>query len=364
MSNRFLAGVDIGGTKTAVVLSIEPPHTLARIAFATSPEKGPAFAIECIVASLNEILSSQGLTPADLAGIGISCGGPLDPVRGIIQSPPNLSTWKDIPICRILEAVFRTPCYLENDANAGALAETHFGAGHGAKNLVFLTMGTGLGAGLILSGELQRGASHAAGEIGHVRLTQSGPHGHGKVGSVEGWASGGGMAQVAKMYVTAALARGESTALTGDTGGIPNTITAREVAKAARGGDAVAIVIVRRVGEKLGEAISILIDVINPECIVVGGLALRFGEALLGPAREIVEREALRGSAESCRIVAAGLGERIGDVAALCVAIQGLAHAGPPQQTSTLLREGDRPAAVFTERKAEQAASIEPEIVA
>jgi hypothetical protein len=123
VSNRFLAGVDIGGTKTAVVLSIEPPHTMARLAFATSPEKGPAFTIKRIVASLNEILSSQGFTPADLAGIGVSCGGPLDPVRGVIQSPPNLPTWKDIPICRILEAEFQTPCYLENDANAGALAE-------------------------------------------------------------------------------------------------------------------------------------------------------------------------------------------------------------------------------------------------
>jgi glucokinase len=335
---------------------------MARLAFATSPEKGPAFTIKRIVASLNEILSSQGFTPADLAGIGVSCGGPLDPVRGVIQSPPNLPTWKDIPICRVLEAEFQTPCYLENDANAGALAEAHFGAGRGANNLIFLTMGTGLGAGLILSGELQRGASHAAGEIGHVRLTRSGPQGYGKVGSVEGWASGGGMAQVARMYVRSALARGESTTLAGSAGEIPNAITARDVAEAAQGGDAVAMAVVRGVGEKLGEAMSILIDVINPECIVVGGLALRFGEDLLGPAREIVGREALRGSAESCRIVAAALGERIGDVAALCVAIRGLAHVGPARQISTLLQEGKPPAAAFAKPKMEKVASVEPEI--
>jgi glucokinase len=340
---------------------MEPPHTLARIAFATNPEKGPAFAIQRIVSSLNEILSSHGLTRADLAGIGISCGGPLDPILGVIQSPPNLPTWKDIPICRSLEAEFRTCCSLENDANAGALAEAHFGAGRGAKDLVFLTMGTGLGAGLILNGELHRGASHAAGEIGHVRLTRSGPHGHGKGGSVEGWASGGGMAQVARMYVKSALARGESTRLAGGAGEIPDAITARDVAEAAQAGDAVAMAIVRGVGEKLGEAMSILIDVINPECIVVGGLALRFGEALLGPAREIVRREALGGSAESCRIVAAALGERIGDVAALCVAIQGLTHAGPARPTATLLRGGKPPAAT-AERKMEQVASVEPEI--
>lgn len=321
MPNQVLAGVDIGGTKTAVVLSLEPPQTLTRLAFPTCPEEGPGFAIKSIVESLKKSLSSQGLAPADLAGIGISCGGPLDPVRGLIQSPPNLPTWEEVPICHILQTEFGAPCYLENDANAGALAEAWFGAGRGANNLVFLTMGTGLGAGLILDGQLHCGSSHAAGEIGHVRLTSYGPSGHGKVGSVEGWASGGGMAQVARMYAKSAALRGEDTALSREPAIV---ITARDVAEAAKAGDSIARAVVRVVGERLGEAMAILIDLINPECIVVGGLALRFGEDLLGPARAIVKRDALYSSAERCRIVPAALGEQIGDVAALCAAIKGL----------------------------------------
>jgi len=276
-----------------------------------------------------------------MEAIGISCGGPLDPVQGIIQSPPNLRTWKDVAIRQRLEAEFAVSCYLENDANAGALAETRFGAAQGFRNVVFLTMGTGLGAGLILGGELYRGTSQAAGEIGHVRLTRSGPWGHGKRGSVEGWASGGGMAQTAMLEVKSALSRGRGTLLEAPGGGPPDAITGRDVAHAFRQGDEVAKRIVRRVGEKLGEAMAILIDVINPECIVVGGLALRFGEDLLAPARKVASREALEASAASCRIVSAALGEQIGDVAALCAAIEGMA-AGQRAHVATVPESGVR----------------------
>lgn len=320
----ILAGVDIGGTKTAVVLSSVPPQILERLAFPTRPEQGPGIAIRRIVRSLRTALSSRGLDASDVAAIGISCGSPLDPVLGLIQRPPNLLTWENVPICSILETEFGARCYLENDANAGALAEARFGAAQGTKDCVFLTMGTGLGAGLILNGQLHRGISYAAGEIGHVRLTRHGPRGHGKIGSVEGWASGGGMAQVASTYIRAALARGETTTMTKNTGGVSTDITARDVAESARGGDPVAIAVVKKVGQRLGETMSILIDVLNPECIVVGGLALRFGEDLLLAARETVKRQTLRESAERCRIVPAALGEQIGDVAALCAAMQGL----------------------------------------
>lgn len=324
MRNRLLAGIDIGGTKTAVILSRDPPHVLTRAVFPTLPAAGPAPAIAQIIHLLREALAAYGATPADLAGIGISCGGPLDSDRGLIQTPPNLPTWIDVPICTILAAEFGVPCALENDANAGALAELHFGAGRGVSNLIFLTMGTGLGAGLILNGALFRGASGNAGEIGHVRLTADGPVGYGKPGSVEGWASGGGMARIAAAEVAVALSRGDATALSS----VSAPLTARDVASAVQQGDALALNIVRIVGEKLGEAVAILVDLFNPERIVVGGLALRFGDSLLNPAREAVHRESLAGSAAICTIVPAGLGEEIGDVAALCVAQQHLTPAG------------------------------------
>lgn len=333
----MLAGVDIGGTKTAIVLSHAPPKTFFRHVFPTLPERGPEPAIRTILSTLHQAFESDNVEDITLAAIGISCGGPLDTARGLVQSPPNLPTWKDVPILSILQDEFGVPCFLENDANAGALAEFRFGAGRNMSDLIFLTMGTGLGAGLILNGQLYRGASQAAGEIGHVRLTQTGPVGHGKSGAAEGWASGAGMSLVAHDFVQAARERGESTLLAGSETDTSTVIAARDVAEAARKGDRVAAAVVQKVGEMLGEAMAILVDVLNPECIVVGGLALRFGEGILAPARARMLEEALPAAAQRCRIVSAGLGEEIGDVAALCVALDGQArtaassdHAGNP----------------------------------
>ncbi len=321
MNSKILGGVDIGGTKTAVVLSAQPPAILKRIVFPTLPAEGPEPAIKQIIAGLQEALTSQHFGAGDLRSIGISCGSPLDPVQGVIQSPPNLSTWKDVAIKSILESEFGVPCFLENDANAGALAEHWFGAGRGVNSMVFLTMGTGLGAGLIFDGRLYRGASYLAGEIGHVRLRRSGPRGYNKAGSAEAWASGAGMAQVAEKVVRAAAARGESTRLAHGLQGDNSSHSARDIWEAAQHGDAVAQRIVEITGERLGEVLAILVDLLNPERIVIGGLAMRMGEALLGPARKVVEREALQGAVRACQIVPAELGEEIGDVAALCVAL-------------------------------------------
>jgi glucokinase len=314
---KVVAGVDIGGTKTAVVLSTDPPNILRRIAFPTEPANGPGPAVQGILASLKTALSERGLAAADLKSIGVSCGSPLDATRGIIQAPPNLSTWVDVPIKAILEEEFGVPCFLDNDANAGALAEYWFGAGRGCTSMVFLTTGTGLGAGLILDGRLYSGATNAAGEIGHVRLSRTGPVGYHKAGSVEGWASGGGMAQVAEREVRAALAKGEQTELAQESA----PFTAQRVWVLAQRGDVVAKRIVGVSAKRLGEAMAILVDILNPERIVLGGLALRMGETLLGPARKVVEREALGDSARACSIVPAALHEKIGDVAALCVAL-------------------------------------------
>src|ERR1700760_3966638 len=180
--NRTLwwAGIDVGGTKTAVVISANPPDVLRRAEFPTLPANGPQPAIKQINSTLRNMLREFDAFDDSLAGIGVSCGGPLDSKRGIIQAPPNLSTWIDIPIVEILGAEFGCPVYLENDANAGALAEYRFGAGKGAANMVFLTMGTGFGAGIIINGRIYQGANGNAGEIGHVRLTSDGPVGYHK----------------------------------------------------------------------------------------------------------------------------------------------------------------------------------------
>lgn len=317
MPQNALVGVDIGGTKTAVLVSLEAPSVLDRIEFPTKPQKGPEPTLALIKAGIRDLVAKHRLKPT---AIGVSCGGPLDHIGGIIQAPPNLSTWVDVPIKSVLEKEFGVTCRLENDANAGAVAEHRFGAGRGCRNMVFLTMGTGLGAGIIADGRLYHGANDFAGEIGHVRLTRSGPVGYHKAGSVEGWASGGGMVQVAAKAVKDAIKRKEPTLLTEQLNQ-DKPITARDVALAARKGDAVAARILRSTARRLGETMAILVDILNPERIVVGGLAMRLGDTLLGPAREVLKREALPYSTAVCQVVPAQLDERIGDIAALCVAI-------------------------------------------
>ncbi len=319
MSSPLLIGVDIGGTKTAVLASADPPGVLERIEFPTRPARGPQPAIDSIRRGVHELLSRHLTGGMKLEAIGVSCGSPLDPVRGVIQAPPNLSTWVDVPITSILGQEFGVECQLENDANAGAVAEHQFGAGRGCRHMVFITMGTGFGAGIIADGRLYRGANDMAGEIGHVRLSRSGPVGYHKAGSAEGWASGGGVAQVAERAVAAARRRRESTLLGGRLK--RGSITARDVGLAAQSGDAVALRIIRGTGHRLGEALAILVDILNPERIVIGGLAMRLGDVLLEPARRVLRREALSVSAETCKIVPAELGERIGDLAALSIAM-------------------------------------------
>jgi len=319
-TGKVWIGVDIGGTKTAVVLCSQPTVIVERIAFPTLPGRGPDRGLTLIRQSIQKLIQTHGLRPRHIQAIGISCGGPLDRKRGVIQSPPNLPTWNDVPIVDVLTDEFKVDCRLENDANAGALAEHRFGAGQGVQNMIFLTMGTGLGAGIIIGGRLYHGSSDMAGEIGHVRLTASGPVGYDKAGSVEGWASGGGMAQAATERVVAAMKKGEATSLVGQMAR-KRILTAKDVADAARQGDELARQIVCSTGTRLGEALAILVDLLNPELIVIGGIAMRIGESLLEPARAAMKREALPVAAQACRVVPAALGERIGDIAAACVAM-------------------------------------------
>ena len=319
MNQRLWAGVDIGGTKTAVLISVDPPNVLKRVEFPTIPANGPQPAINQIKSNLRDILAELDSSAKFLSGIGVSCGSPLDAKRGIIQAPPNLSTWVDVPIVEIMQAEFGCPVYLENDANAGALAENRFGAGKGANNMVFLTMGTGFGAGIIVDGRIYQGTNGNAGEIGHVRLTPDGPVGYHKAGSAEGWVSGGGLAQWASTVINTARESGEPSLLLDLP--LDQKVTARDVGLAAEKDDPLACRIVTRLGEKLGYALAILVDILNPERIVIGGLAMRLGERLFEPARRKLAEEALPHSAGVCQIVPAALGESIGDVAALCIAM-------------------------------------------
>ena len=190
-----LVGVDIGGTKCAVTLGKPAGDDLEikdKISFPTTEVEDT---IRNIKSSIRNILKRNNLEESDIAAIGISCGGPLDSKTGVIMSPPNLPGWDNIPIVEILSEEFHTKAAVHNDANACALAEWKFGAGKGTRNMVFMTFGTGLGAGLIIDGKLYAGTNDNAGELGHVRLENFGPVGYGKAGSFEGFCSGSGIEQ-------------------------------------------------------------------------------------------------------------------------------------------------------------------------
>ena len=263
----------------------------------------------------------------DAIAIGISCGGPLDSEKGVIMSPPNLPGWDDVPIVKILQEAFEIPTFLQNDADAGALAEWKFGAGMGTKNMVFLTFGTGMGAGLILNGALYSGACGCAGEVGHIRLTNCGPIGYGKEGSFEGFCSGGGIAQLGQMYARELLQKGQIPSYCSCTQML-ETITAKAIAESANEGHADAIHVYRRCGQMLGKGLSILVDLLNPEKIIIGSIFARSEHLLRAEMQQVMEKECLAMNASACKIVPAALGESIGDIAALSVAINGLAGKG------------------------------------
>ncbi|MEE3475871.1 MAG: ROK family protein, partial [Candidatus Cryptobacteroides sp.] len=238
MAERILVGVDIGGTKCAVTLGLSDSGNLQikdKVAFPTTDVEGT---IRDIKEGIRTVLDRNSLSSGNIAAIGISCGGPLDSREGVIMSPPNLPGWDNIPITRILEDEFGVKAAVHNDANACALAEWQFGAGRGTRNMVFLTFGTGLGAGLILDGKLFAGTNDNAGELGHIRLDAFGPVGYGKAGSFEGFCSGSGIAQLAASMVKERLQMGRKVDWCPD--GNLSAITARTVAEAARRGDALA----------------------------------------------------------------------------------------------------------------------------
>jgi glucokinase len=319
---NLLVGVDIGGTKCAVVLGQSDGkgdmYILDKSAFPT--EKSPDLVLERIVETIRIFVARPGV--ANVAAIGVSCGGPLDSRRGLVLSPPNLPGWDEVPVTHILSDRIGAPAFLQNDANACAVAEWKFGAGKGCRNMVFLTFGTGMGAGLILDNRLYSGTNDLAGEVGHVRLADDGPKGYGKCGSFEGFCSGGGIAQLARTGVETRLARGECVAFCPDQTQA-RELTAREVGEAAQRGDPVAREILAESGRRLGQGLAILIDVLNPERIVIGSIYGRCRKFLEPPMEEVIRREALSPAAEVCSVVPAALGEAIGDYAALAIAAAG-----------------------------------------
>lgn len=314
----YILGIDIGGTKCAVITA---EYNNGSITFLKKErcETDLSITAEQMIDRIMSLADSILHKKPD--AIGISCGGPLDSKKGIIMSPPNLPGWDNVEIVKQIEAHFGVKPKLQNDANACAMAEWKFGAGKGAENMVFLTFGTGLGAGLILGGRLYSGTNDNAGEVGHIRLDSFGPVGYGKSGSFEGFCSGGGIAQLGYIKALELVQSGKYPAYF-KKGMNAEDITAKTIAEAADSGDETALEVYRICGEYLGRGLSVLIDILNPQVIVIGSIFARAHHLLWDSAKKIIEKEALPISAKCCRIVPAATGELIGDYASVAVALE------------------------------------------
>jgi glucokinase len=311
----YIVGVDIGGTKVACVLADVEGNILARQWQWTRSAEG----WQAVVAQLFEMTEAvlQGVEYLQVRGIGISCGGPLDSQQGIVYSPPNLPGWDAVPIKHLFEERFHLPTRLENDANATALAEHRFGAGQGTRNMVFMTWGTGIGGGLILEGRLYRGTNDLAGEIGHTTVLLDGPRcGCGKRGCLESLASGPAIARRARELVT------ESSESSVWQKASPDEVTAQHVVEAAMEGDTFARFVLAEAGTYMGIGIANVAQVLNPQRVVLGTIAVKAGDLVLEPLRRALQLHAWSRVREVLQVVPAELGDRAQDLAAVCLWLQ------------------------------------------
>ena len=298
---KISAGLDIGGTKCAISTGECAADSIRILSREEFPTAGLSWrqVLDEFARRIEAISKSGG--DREVSAIGISCGGPLDSRAGVIMSPPNLPGWDDVRIVDFFSDRFKVPVHLQNDANACALAEYRFGAGRGTRNMVFMTFGTGLGAGIVIDGRLYSGTNDNAGEIGHIRLAPAGPLGYNKEGSAEGFCSGAGIARLAKIRKGLDL-------------------TAKEIFARVRAGDPDCTEVFRESAEKLATILAFTIDILNPEVIALGGVFMRNADLFMKVVEPILEREALPLARKVCRIVPTGLGESVGDYAALAVA--------------------------------------------
>ncbi len=310
---KVVIGLDIGGTKCACVCAKVDD---AKINILMREQFDTAGSWQSVLTRLvqmgKDMLNKLCLSQKDVL-CGISCGGPLSSKDGMIYSPPNLPGWDNVPARQFVSNLSGWKVRLENDADACAIAEFMYGAGKGLENFVFLTFGTGLGAGLILNGKLYRGSCNTAGEVGHIRLEKHGPIAYGKAGSFEGFCSGAGISRLADEY----FANQENA----PDYYIHGATTAKTLAKQAFDGDFHAKKIFEKVGSFFGLGLSIILDMLNPQMIAVGGIYMRSHELIDKSMYETLQREALPIALETVKIVPSILGEQIGDYGAIVTAL-------------------------------------------
>ena len=316
MSDGPILGIDIGGTKLAVGVATADGRLLAHVRRPSGADDGPDAVIGRVVDLAQDALAEAGLRAEDLDRIGIGCGGPLDPWRGVVLNALNNPGWIDIPIAERVAEALGKPAYLDNDANAAALGEHRFGAGRGVGNLIYLTVSTGVGGGVIADGRLLRGQNGNAAELGHLTVDAHGRRCHcGSTGCLEAYASGTNIAVRARE----ALAATDDPSLLREA----DSLTAADVTAAAAAGDALARAVWEETTTLLGAGIASMVHAFNPALVIVGGGVAKAGTMLFEPVRRTVAERTMPWLHEVVRIVPAELGDATGVLGAVAVALDG-----------------------------------------
>lgn len=315
LPRRVIGALDLGGTKIAAVVATPEGHILGRSRRPTEALEGPQAGLGRLIATLRVALEEGGLRPRDLAGVGLAAAGPVDREAGHLSAAPNLPGWAGVPLRDLLAEALGVPVWMENDASAGALGEHRFGAGRGLRHMLYMTLGTGIGGGIIVDGELYGGALGTAGEFGHMSLSADGPTCTcGSRGCLEVLASGTALAREG----AAAVEQGRAPLLArmAAEGG---PVTARLVHEAARRGDPGALAVVQQVAEYLGAGLANLVNIFNPEAILIGGGLAEMGSLLLDPAIEMARQRAFKLPMGAVRISVGSLGDEAGVMGAVAL---------------------------------------------
>ena len=317
MVEKLIVGVDLGGTQIRAALADGEGSILRRTSCLTLAEEGPAPVMGRIKGAIYEVMGSTDRE--QVQGIGIAAPGPLDRWKGVIIDAPNLPGWKNVPLKDLMEAEFGLPALVGNDANLAALAEQRFGAGQGVADLIYITVSTGIGGGIIADNKLLLGAQGLAGEVGHQTIEAHGPRCKcGNVGCLEALAAGPAIARHARELIR----DGAETAITELVGGDLDKITAREVNQAAQAGDPVAIELFRQAGFYVGVGIVNLLHLFNPSLIIIGGSVTKAGDLLFEPIRATVRERAMASCYwESTPIVPATLGDDVALLGAVALVL-------------------------------------------
>lgn len=305
-------GIDVGGTNVKIALVDDKGKIIYSNSVPTHAELGYEYTVNNIKQAIYDLLKETKLEAKNIEGIGFGFPGQIDFKNGIVRNAPNIPGWVEIPIKQIFEDEFHIPTRVDNDVRCAALGELNYGAGKGCENLICITVGTGIGSGLIVNGKLVRGASNAAGEIGHIKLQmKNGPIcGCGDTGCLEAFASGPAIVAMAEEYIKG----GKSTKYREIANG--NPLTPYIVCEAAKAGDVVAQRIFSIIGEYIGIGMAGVVNLLNPEKIIIGGGVADAGDLLFNPIIKAIKERAMKISGETVQVVPAQLGNTAGVIGA------------------------------------------------